>query len=199
MASPEVERPMTSPSNPVLSPHGLSPGGTRPSTSTSVLHSPGSGASRKVVTFDQCLDSYEQKHREFKVASVDNTGYLGRHKYNKHGHNSGHHRHYNYHHKHRQNSTKSVYHSTESSNDHKESIQDVLSINEKQLSSNEIGLQTHTIAQAKWNRGGGCFHRKRSHSFSEGKKIFKHINFNKAYFESTVKLHQFLSKIIIYV
>ena len=54
MASPEVERPITSPSNPVLSPHGLSPGNAGPAATRP---SPGSSTSRKVVTFDHGLSA----------------------------------------------------------------------------------------------------------------------------------------------
>ena len=100
MASPEVERPMTSPSNPVLSPHGLSSGPGGGSSTSSVL--PSSSTSRKVVTFDQRLEPNVGDYEP----SVGHTGHRNRPKFGKHGHGAswggGNQRHHlSYYHKYR--------------------------------------------------------------------------------------------------
>ena len=189
MASPEVERPMTSPSNPVLSPHGLSPGG--PVTSavgSATLPSPSNNTSRKVVTFDQCLEPTELCDREPSINIEGNTGYYSKAKFGQHGQSAsggGNQRHPSYYHKYRQSGPRASHIATSSVGSYtailpnKEDGKNVLTVSgeklpSKQLPSGGSGTQTHTIAQAKRFRGGGSSLRKRSYSFSEGKYIYPH-------------------------
>ena len=192
MASPEVERPMTSPSNPVLSPHGLSPGPGGGSSKSSVL--PSSSTSRKVVTFDQRL---EPNVGDYEL-SAGQTAHRNRPKFGKHGHGAswggGNQRHHlSYYHKYRgangprsatvnisvgQHKTAAV--ATATSVQNIEGIKNVLTsstIGEKLSKTGGLSLvggvgsgQPHAASfQAKRFRGGGAGLRKRSYSFSEGR------------------------------
>ena len=173
MASPEVERPMASPSNPVLSPHGLSPGAAGPS---STHHSPGSNTSRKFVTFDQCLDPKKENDRD---ASIQHAGTLfySKAKLGKHGNflSGGNQRRHGYH-KYRHGSYRSSGSSIQFSNDIENKDRNMLS-NSGEKEENKLSLSMESallnpvnIQTKRFRSGGGI--RKRSYSFSEG-KLFK--------------------------
>ena len=173
MASPEVERPMASPSNPVLSPHGLSPGTAGPSATHS---SPGNNTSRKVVTFDHCIDPNGEGNRE---CSYPNSGSFVYQKHKSFKQNigpydAGNKKHSSYYHKYRQSSSRSsciasgvLQFSADIENDDRNVL--VTALGEKAITKllppSAGVLQTHANAQAKRFRGV----RKRSYSFSEGK------------------------------
>ena len=173
MASPEVERPMASPSNPVLSPHGLSPGAA---TTSATLSSPSSNTSRKVVTFDHCLNPNEDGNRETIHPNSGSIVYQ-KHKSSKQHIGicgAGSQKHSNYYHKYRQsghrsscNSSGVIQYSADIENDDRNVL--ITAVGEKVISKllppSGGGMQTHGNAQAKRFRGGV---RKRSYSFSEG-------------------------------
>ena len=173
MASPEVERPMASPSNPVLSPHGLSPGAAGTSAT---LSSPSSNTSRKVVTFDHCLNPKEDENRE---STYPNSGSIVYHKHKSSKQNigasgGGSQKHSSYSHKYRQSGHRSscnasgvIQYSADIENDDRNVL--ITAVGEKAISKllpPSGGMQTHVNAQTKRFRGGV---RKRSYSFSEGK------------------------------
>ena len=159
MASPEVERPRASPSNPVLSPHGLSPRAAGPSTARL---SPGSNTSRKVVTFDQGAC----------VKTTDSLGY-NKSKYGRHGHvvSGGHQRNSGYHkyrHSTQRSSGSSIKHSIDVENDDKNMLLDLgKEMASKLFPSSETETPGNVCVQSKRFRSGGGI-RKRSYSFSEG-------------------------------
>ena len=180
MASPEVERPMASPSNPVLSPHGLSPvaAGT-----SAALSSPSSNNSRKVVTFDHCVNPSEEGDREPTYPTMGTIVY---HKPKSSKQNfatcgGGSQKHSHYYHKYRQSGHKSscnasgvIQYSADIENDDRNVL--ISPVGEKIISKllppSGGGMQSHVNAQTKRFRGGV---RKRSYSFSEGKQYLNYI------------------------
>ena len=173
MASPEVERPMASPSNPVLSPHGLSPG---TAGSSATLPSPGSNTSRKVVTFDQCIDPSADGNRELAYPTMGNLGQQ-KQRVGKHGPNlsGGVNQKHSSYQKYRQSGHR-PFHSASSLSKYSADIEnedknvllaaagDNIEVS-KLLPPSGGATQTHANTQTKRFRGGI---RKRSYSFSEG-------------------------------
>ena len=178
MASPEVERPITSPSNPVLSPHGLSPGNAGPAATRP---SPGSSTSRKVVTFDHGLSASVDVDR--KSIPPSSHYHSAKHKFNKHGYPSntyGFPKHSSYSNKYRHHSHKTFCHALANeqqkdlkSQENEENEEKVVAKDGEKLlphNSSLIVLPSQTNTQTKRFRGGGI--RKRSYSFSEGNVSF---------------------------
>ena len=169
MASPEVERPRASPSNPVLSPHGLSPRAAGPSAAHL---SPGSNTSRKVVTFDQYLDPKRDSDRGTSVKPAGSMGY-NKSKLGRHGHvvsggnqrNSGYHK---YRHGTHRSSGSSIKYTIDIENEDKNMLFDRdEEMASKLFPSCETETQSHVSIQSKRFRSGSGI-RKRSYSFSEG-------------------------------
>ena len=171
MASPEVERPRASPSNPVLSPHGLSPGAGAPS---STHPSPGGNTSRKVVTFDQCLDPMKDEDRGASIHQAGSLLYnkarLGRHGHIVGGNNQRSHGSYKYRHSTQRSSVSSIQYSTDIENKDRNVVLDSEEKEENRLSlSMESAMSNPVCIQTKRFRNGGGI-RKRSYSFSEGNR-----------------------------
>ena len=184
MASPEVERPMASPSNPVLSPHAISP---RPSGGTSpvVLPPSSSNTSRKVVTFHQCLDPNVLGERRPAFVS---SGNRNRPKFGRHG--GGNPRHSNYKYRssggprfHQNTNVSFVGGDQPSAATHgRDDSKNIISTGDKTaittlLPGGNLTSQSHSITQPKHFRGAGAL-RKRSYSFSEGMlQYYEKVNF----------------------
>lgn len=172
MASPEVERPRASPSNPVLSPHGLSPGAGAPS---STHPSPSGNTSRKVVTFDQCLDPMKDEDRGASIQQAGSLLYnkarIGRHGNIVGGSSQRSHGSYKYRHSTQRSSVSSIQYSTDIENKDRNVVLDSEEKEENRLSlSMESAMLNPVCIQTKRFRNGGGI-RKRSYSFSEGMQI----------------------------